>query len=111
MMHPLRLLCVLAHPDDETLGTGGILARYPNEGIETFLVTATRGEKGRYNLGERHPGPKALGAIREGELRRAEDILRISEVNILDYPDGGLDKAEPEAFGRSSAIFVGSGPM
>jgi LmbE family N-acetylglucosaminyl deacetylase len=42
----LRLLCILAHPDDESLGLGGILAKYGTEGVETYLVTATRGEKG-----------------------------------------------------------------
>ncbi|HET7638646.1 MAG TPA: PIG-L family deacetylase [Ktedonobacteraceae bacterium] len=38
----LKLLCVLAHPDDESLGNGGILAKYAAEGIETYLVVATR---------------------------------------------------------------------
>ena len=45
-MANLRLLAALAHPDDETLGLGGTLARYADEGVETYLVTATRGEKG-----------------------------------------------------------------
>jgi len=40
-------MCVLAHPDDESLGTGGVLAKYSREGVETFVVTATRGERGR----------------------------------------------------------------
>ena len=44
----LRLLAVLAHPDDESLGFGGTLARYAAEGVETYLVTATRGERGRF---------------------------------------------------------------
>ena len=42
-----RLLAVTAHPDDETLGFGGVLARYADEGVDTFLLTATRGERGR----------------------------------------------------------------
>jgi LmbE family N-acetylglucosaminyl deacetylase len=36
----LRLMCVLAHPDDESLGTGGTLAKYAAEGVATYLVTA-----------------------------------------------------------------------
>ena len=36
-------MAVLAHPDDESLGFGGTLAKYASEGVETFLVTATRG--------------------------------------------------------------------
>ena len=42
MTEKLRLMCVLAHPDDESLGNGGALAKYAAEGIETYLVTATR---------------------------------------------------------------------
>ena len=43
-----RLLAVLAHPDDESLGFGGTLAKYAAEGVEVFLLTATCGENGRY---------------------------------------------------------------
>ena len=46
-------MCVLAHPDDESLGTGGTLAKYAAEGVETYLVTATRGERGRFGDGGR----------------------------------------------------------
>ena len=41
----LKLMAVLAHPDDESLGTGGSLAKYGSEGVETYVVTATRGER------------------------------------------------------------------
>jgi hypothetical protein len=40
MVDTLKLMAVLAHPDDESLGTGGVLAKYAVEGIETFLATA-----------------------------------------------------------------------
>lgn len=91
-----RLMAVLAHPDDETLGFGGVLAKYAAEGVETFLVTATRGEYGWFGAPEDNPGPDALGRIREDELRRAADILGVREVTILDHIDGTLDQAEPE---------------
>src|SRR5260370_31678033 len=48
MASELRLMCVLAHPDDESMGTGGVLAKYASEGIATYVVTATRGERGRF---------------------------------------------------------------
>jgi len=92
--HALRLLCILAHPDDESLGLGGILAKYGAEGIETYLVTATRGELGWFGPPEENPGPTELGKIREGELKEAAKVLGIREVNILDYRDGELDKAD-----------------
>lgn len=100
----LRLMAVLAHPDDESLGVGGVLARYASEGVETFVVTATRGERGRYRDGSTHPGPEALGRIREAELRAACAELGVREVRLLGYMDGNLDRADPkEAIGRIAA--------
>src|SRR5438270_4915380 len=97
MSEALRLLAVTAHPDDETLGFGGVLARYASEGVETFLVTATRGERGRYlghaNGSPEHPGAAELSAIREKELRAAAAILGLHDVVLLEHPDGGLDRA------------------
>ena len=58
----LKLLCVLAHPDDESLALGGILARYASEGVETHVVTATRGELGWFGPPEENPGPEASAA-------------------------------------------------
>jgi LmbE family N-acetylglucosaminyl deacetylase len=45
---PRRLVAILAHPDDESLGAGGTLAKYASEGVETYVITATRGESGRF---------------------------------------------------------------
>ncbi|HTM36136.1 MAG TPA: PIG-L family deacetylase [Terriglobales bacterium] len=90
-------MAVLAHPDDESLGVGGTLAKYASAGVEVFLVTATRGDSGRfrgYPLGDhRHPGQLELASIREGELRAAASALGVREVSILDYADQELDRA------------------
>ena len=102
------LLAVLAHPDDESLGFGGTLAKYAAEGVRVHLVTATRGDRGRYfgkPAGDpTHPGPAALADLREGELREAARTLGLHEVSILGYPDGGLDRVEPrDAIGAIAA--------
>jgi LmbE family N-acetylglucosaminyl deacetylase len=91
----LKLMCVMAHPDDETMGIGGTIARYTHEGIEVYLVTATRGEHGWFDDPADYPGPEKLGQIREQELYQAAETLGIKEVNLLDYIDGELDQAEP----------------
>jgi LmbE family N-acetylglucosaminyl deacetylase len=94
----LRLMAVLAHPDDESLGLGGTFARYAAEGVETSLVTATRGQSGRFRgiaAGEGHPGKEKLAQIREAELRAAAQTLGVRELALLDYMDGALDRAEP----------------
>lgn len=92
---PLKLMCILAHPDDESLGTGGILAKYAAEGVETYLVTATRGERGWTGPESEYPGLEALGKIREAELGGAAKLLGLRDVAFLDYIDGDLDQAEP----------------
>jgi LmbE family N-acetylglucosaminyl deacetylase len=96
----LRLMCVLAHPDDESLGTGGTLAKYNDEGVETFIVTATRGERGRFGDTVERPGPEEVGRVREAELRAAAQRLGTGHVSFLDYLDADLDKADP---GEASA--------
>jgi LmbE family N-acetylglucosaminyl deacetylase len=94
-----RLLAVLAHPDDESLGLGGTLAKAAAEGVEVFLLTATRGDAGRYHGhrpgGPQHPGASALAGIREAELRAAAAVLGVRDVALLDYRDGHLDREDP----------------
>jgi LmbE family N-acetylglucosaminyl deacetylase len=92
----LRLMCISAHPDDESLGFGGTLARYAAEGVEVSLVVGTRGERGRYGDGsEPHPGPGKLGEIREGEVRAAAEVLGVRHLRFLGYQDAELDRADP----------------
>jgi LmbE family N-acetylglucosaminyl deacetylase len=65
-----RILCVYAHPDDETYCTGGTIAKYVAQGAEVMVVSATRGQAGQIqdvNAATR----RTLGVVREQELRRA----------------------------------------
>ena len=96
MADPLKLLAVFPHPDDESLGLGGTLAKYSAEGVETYLVCATRGERGWNGPEDRNPGLAALGRIREGELKCAADTLGLKEVTFLNYIDGDVDQAMPK---------------
>src|SRR4051812_25566744 len=95
MIQKFKLMAVLAHPDDESLGFGGTLAKYAAEDVETHLVTATRGERGRFGLLDREADPAEVGRVREGELRAAAVVLGIRSVNVLGFPDGGLDQIDP----------------
>lgn len=90
---PLKLLGVFAHPDDETLGFGGSLSKYAAEGVETHVLCATRGERGRFGDASESPGLDVVGRTREAELRCAAEMLKVHEVEFLDYIDADLDKA------------------
>jgi len=94
------LLAVLAHPDDETFGTGGTLALYAHQGVAVHLVCATRGEVGE--MDEKYMrGFNSIAERREAELRCAADKLGLAGVYFLDYRDSGMpntaDNEHPQA--------------
>ena len=83
------ILTVLAHPDDETFGPGGTLAKYAAQGVAVHLVCATRGEAGGSDL-EDLSDCEDLACRREEELRCAVKTLGISELHLLGYRDSGM---------------------
>ena len=84
---PPRLLLVHAHPDDETLWTGGTIARYAARGVQVFLVTCTLGEEGEVIpdslRGLASDQADQLGGYRVGELRSACTALRVADHRFL----------------------------
>ncbi len=94
------LLAVLAHPDDETFGTGGTLALYARRGVAVHLICATRGEVGE--MEEKYMrGFNSIAERREAELRCAAEKLGLAGVHFLDYRDSGMpgtpDNQHPRA--------------
>lgn len=83
------ILSVLAHPDDESFGMGGTLALYAEQGVQVYLICATRGEAGEV-------GPDylknydSISELREAELRCAASHLGLAGVYFLDYRDSGM---------------------
>jgi len=85
-MPSLSLLCVIAHPDDETLCMGGTLLKYARRGVDITILSITRGEGG--DCGDPPVcQPGELGRVREQELRRAAAILGVRDVVFLGYVD------------------------
>jgi LmbE family N-acetylglucosaminyl deacetylase len=90
----LTLMAVHAHPDDEVLSTGGVFARYAEEGIRTVLVTCTGGEQGDAPGGVKPGSPghdeAAVREIRLAELNASVAHLGIEHVELLGYRDSGM---------------------
>jgi N-acetyl-1-D-myo-inositol-2-amino-2-deoxy-alpha-D-glucopyranoside deacetylase len=84
------LLTVLAHPDDETFGTGGTLALYSRRGVETILICATRGEVGEVDA-EYMKGFNSVADRRVEELRCAAGLLGLKDVIFLGFRDSGME--------------------
>ncbi|MFC1411491.1 PIG-L family deacetylase [Streptacidiphilus sp. N1-12] len=106
MDRQLTLMAVHAHPDDEVLSTGGVLARAAAEGIRTVLVTCTNGEQGDGPGGIKPDDPAhdeaAVRELRLEELAESVALLGISDVELLGYSDSGMvgwaANERPEAF-------------
>ncbi|MBP2705532.1 PIG-L family deacetylase [Microbispora sp. RL4-1S] len=106
MQRPLTLMAVHAHPDDEVIGTGGILSAYADEGITTVLVTCTDGGQGDgpdgVKPGEPGHDEAAVAERRLAELRESVGHLGVTHVELLGYRDSGMvgwpANDHPEAF-------------
>jgi LmbE family N-acetylglucosaminyl deacetylase len=96
MLRPnLTLMAVHAHPDDEATGTGGVLAKYAAEGVQTVLVTCTDGRCGDGPDGVKPGEPghdvDAVVAMRKVELEASCAILNVSHLEMLGYADSGME--------------------
>ena len=87
----MKLMVILAHPDDESFPMGGTLAKYAAQGVKIVLVCATLGEAGIPEL-----SPSKVGKIRSAELRCAAGNLGIKEIRFLGHRDGTLSQIDSE---------------
>jgi LmbE family N-acetylglucosaminyl deacetylase len=106
MAETLTLMAVHAHPDDEASSTGGVLARYADEGVRTILITCTNGEfgdgPGGVKPGQDGHDEATVAQTRLAELRESAKILGVTELETLGYHDSGMPdwdyKDRPDAF-------------
>lgn len=99
------LLLVHAHPDDESISTGGVMMKAKAHGHRVVLATATRGEVGEiHNMDPEAVRPR-LGEIRTEELKAAGEILGVDRIEFLGYRDSGMvdtaDNKDPRSFHQS----------
>jgi len=96
-----RIIVFAPHPDDETLGCGGTIAKRLKEGYEVMVVLMTDGSQAFSGvLGiDTDPSPERLREIRRDEVRRAMRMLNVKEENLLflDFEDESLEKNEEKA--------------
>ena len=106
-VHTPTLMTVHAHPDDETIGTGGSMARAVADGRRVVLITCTRGEMGEIVVPDMDtPGNhRRLGELRAVELERAMGVLGVTEWENLGYHDSDMmgrpGNLDPRSFWRA----------
>jgi LmbE family N-acetylglucosaminyl deacetylase len=87
-----RLLAILAHPDDESFGLGGTLARYVREGVEVHVCIVTDGAAGENDGDSSGEEAAPLAHVRRQELECACQALGV-RLHALDYRDSGMEGA------------------
>jgi LmbE family N-acetylglucosaminyl deacetylase len=99
-MNDKRLLLAFAHPDDESFGMGGTIARYTDEGVQVDLICATTGEAGTVDA-DILEGYESVASLRLVELDCATQTLGIHRVYRFNYRDSGMagspDNQHPQA--------------
>jgi N-acetyl-1-D-myo-inositol-2-amino-2-deoxy-alpha-D-glucopyranoside deacetylase/mycothiol S-conjugate amidase len=83
------LLAIMAHPDDESFGIGGTLAKYAAEGVDVHLICATGGENGTVDA-EHLEGYASIAELRAAELACAAAKLGLASVTMAGYRDSGM---------------------
>jgi LmbE family N-acetylglucosaminyl deacetylase len=85
---PFRMMCVTAHPDDESGAFGGALLMANRDGVETSVLCLTDGQAAHFrgDVGV----DENLGEVRRAEMEAAAQVLRITRHEVLHYPDGEL---------------------
>src|ERR1700722_1559081 len=112
--HPLRVVCVGAHPDDPETGCGGTLARLASAGHEITIVFLTRGEAGVKHLPKEcvtwNPCDEkvSLGLMRSEEARKASALLGARAL-FADQPDGATTADDNEC-GKFSDLLASLNP-
>jgi len=91
-----RLLCVFAHPDDESYGPGGTLAQCALDGVDVHILMFTCGEAGSIGVSKVMPNDQ-LCAARRKEMAAACEALGVRSHRILGVPDKGVEETDEDA--------------
>lgn len=90
----MKVLYIFPHPDDESFGPAAAMWDQLRQGIEVYLLTLTKGgatkQRHRLNL-----SVEAMGEVRYQEMKQVEKVLGLTEMTVLDLPDGGLQEMDP----------------
>ncbi|MBL8012800.1 MAG: PIG-L family deacetylase [Candidatus Omnitrophica bacterium] len=104
-----RVLILAPHPDDEAIGTGGVIQRAVGMGIPLKVVYLTNGENNQlaFIVYKKHPVLNRSGLLKMGEIRRQEAVMAMQSLGVpaeqlifLGYPDFGTNEIFTKYWGR-----------
>lgn len=87
------ILVIAAHPDDEVLGCGGTMARHATKGDDVYSVILAEGLTSREKERSREVHSNAFNIL-HGAAKKANDILGVKQLKLLDFPDNRMDSLD-----------------
>ena len=103
-----KIIVFAPHPDDETFGCGGTIAKKVSEGYEVFVVILTDGRNAFSNVLniKSNPSPEEIKYIRKEEITKAMSVLGLPAANLFcwEFEDGRLAAHEKEAKEKTFGI-------
>ena len=112
-MDSRHVLFVHAHPDDETIATGGTIATLVDAGVGVTVLTCTRGERGEVippHLAGLEGDGQRLAEHRVGELAEAMRVLGVDDQRYLGEPDARMPDLAPRRYLDSGMVWGEAGP-
>lgn len=90
----MRILYIFPHPDDESFGPAHAMSKQRRQGHDVFLLTLTKGgaTKQRHKFGYT---VEVMGEVRYKEMLDVAKVLDLSNMTVLNLPDGGLKEMDP----------------
>lgn len=101
----MKILYIFPHPDDESFGPAGAIHQQVSGGHEVHLLTLTKGgaTQVRHKLGL---NVDQMGEVRYKEMLKVKESLKLSSMEVLDYPDSGLKELDPRILEKEVSRYI-----
>ena len=101
----MTILCVFPHPDDESFGPAPVIYKHIKKGDKVHLLTLTRGENTKVRL-DLNVSKEEMGEIRIREMEKMKQVLNLTSMTVLDYPDQSLHEMDPIVLERVIKLYI-----
>lgn len=101
----MKILYIFPHPDDESFGPAGAIHQKMSDGHEAHLLKLTRGGATQVRFKLEYSGEE-MGDLRLREMHKVKEVLKLTSMTVLDFPDNGLKELDPRNLEKAVANHI-----